>query len=144
LKAYYDIGCEHPTFLQCRGVSKDESTNNYGLVMHFASMGSLRQNLLHVSQMKWSEKLSLLSNIAFDLQLIHSHNIIHRDLHSGNILQNKLYSAYIGDLGIAISIDEESETKFKGVYGNLPYISPEVLQGKSYEKLSDIYSFGII
>ncbi|RIB07213.1 kinase-like domain-containing protein, partial [Gigaspora rosea] len=30
------------------------------------------------------------------------------------------------------------------IYGVLPYIAPEVLQGKLFTKASDIYSFGMI
>ena len=30
------------------------------------------------------------------------------------------------------------------IYGNLPYIAPEILRGKNYTKAADIYSFGII
>jgi serine/threonine protein kinase len=113
--------------------------------MKYAPKGSLRQNLYSVAQMEWKKKLNLLLCIASDLQIIHSQNLIHRDLHSGNILQDNLYSAYIADLGLSISADialkkEES----RGVYGVLPYVAPEVLYGNSYTIKSDIYSFGII
>ena len=32
----------------------------------------------------------------------------------------------------------------EGIYGILPYISPEVLKGKEYIQASDIYSVGIV
>ncbi|CAI2177236.1 18417_t:CDS:2 [Funneliformis geosporum] len=35
--------------------------------------------------------------------------------------------------------DEDSE-----IYGIIPYVSPEALQGKKYTTASDIYSFGMI
>ncbi|RIB07214.1 kinase-like domain-containing protein [Gigaspora rosea] len=107
-------------------------------------MGSLRKNLYKVSQMKWNKKLELLSSITLDLQLIHSNNIIHCDLHSGNIFQDNLHSAYIGDLGIAISVNKTLDKESRGIYGTLPYVAPEVLQGKPFTKASDIYSFGMI
>ncbi|RIB24896.1 kinase-like domain-containing protein [Gigaspora rosea] len=94
--------------------------------------------------MKWEKKLDLLSYIALDLQLIHSYNIIHCDLHSSNIFQNDIYNAYIGDLGFATSINKTLDKKSGGIYGVLPYIAPEVLQGKPFTKATDIYSFGII
>ncbi|RIA99853.1 kinase-like domain-containing protein, partial [Gigaspora rosea] len=89
------------------------------------------------------EKLQLLSYIAFDLKIIHSHGIIHRDLHSGNILQNKLYNAYIGDLGLAEAVDKVL-AKSNGIYGVFPYIAPEVLRNRGNTPASDVYSFGII
>ncbi|RIB30422.1 kinase-like domain-containing protein [Gigaspora rosea] len=94
--------------------------------------------------MKWEDKLTLLLCIISDLKEIHSKNIIHRDLHSGNILQDVLHCAYISDLGLSISVDIELKMESGRVYGILPYIDPEVLNGKAYTTASDIYSFGII
>ncbi|RIB30053.1 kinase-like domain-containing protein [Gigaspora rosea] len=94
--------------------------------------------------MSWEKKLGLLEYIASDLQLIHSHNIIHCDLHSGNIFQNNLYNACIGDLGLSRLENDTLKSKSKRVYGNLPYIAPELLEGASYTRASDVYSFGII
>ncbi|RIB19062.1 kinase-like domain-containing protein [Gigaspora rosea] len=94
--------------------------------------------------MKWEDKLTLLHCIFSDLQTIHSKNIIHRDLHSGNVLQHNLHSAYIADLGLSISSNIALKTESGGVYGILPYIAPEILNGKPYTTASDIYSFGII
>ncbi|CAI2199301.1 735_t:CDS:1, partial [Funneliformis geosporum] len=66
---------------------------------------------------------------------------IHRDLHSGNILYLKYNNEwYIGDLGICGPIDKP----LKSVYGNLPYIAPEVIFGKESTKASDIYSIGML
>ncbi|RIB16421.1 kinase-like domain-containing protein [Gigaspora rosea] len=109
--------------------------------MEYAKFGCLRDNLNRILEMKWKDKLILLQCIISDLQIIHSHGLIHRDLHSGNILQNELNSAYIADLGLTINANIELKL---GVYGVLPYIAPEVLNGKSYTKAFDIYSFGII
>jgi len=86
------------------------------------------------------DKLSLLYLIASDLQSIHSQDFVHRDLHSGNVLQNALYNAYTADLGLSIP----SDTNEDKIYGVLPYIAPEVLERKLYNKASDIYSFGVI
>ncbi|RIB00327.1 kinase-like domain-containing protein [Gigaspora rosea] len=141
---YYEIGSRNPTFLQCYGISKNKVTDEYVLVIQYAPMGSLRQNLFTIAQMSWEMKLELLTYISFDLQLIHSYNIIHRDLHSGNIFQNNIYNAYIGDLGFAKLANKILKTESGGVYGALPYIAPEVLNGKSFTKASDVYSLGII
>ncbi|RIB00615.1 kinase-like domain-containing protein [Gigaspora rosea] len=90
--------------------------------------------------MEWKNKLNLLHCIVTDLEAIHSQQMIHRDLHSGNILQDTLDSAYIVDLGLSIQYLKQDEQ----VYGVLPYVAPEVLIKKTYSIKSDIYSFGII
>ncbi|RIB25662.1 kinase-like domain-containing protein [Gigaspora rosea] len=94
--------------------------------------------------MDWGDKLNLLQCIAYDLLIIHSQDLIHRDLHSGNILLNSLKSAYIADLGLSITANIQSKSNLDGIYGILPFIAPEVLSKHPYTKESDIYSFGII
>ncbi|RIB25080.1 kinase-like domain-containing protein [Gigaspora rosea] len=97
--------------------------------------------------MEWKDKLNLLQCITSDLQIIHSQELVHRDLHSGNILLNSLKSAYIADLGLSITANIELKSlksKSDGICGILPYIAPEVLDKQPYTKSSDNYSFGII
>ncbi|POG72924.1 kinase-like domain-containing protein, partial [Rhizophagus irregularis DAOM 181602=DAOM 197198] len=68
-------------------------------------------------------------------------NAIHRDLHSGNILHSaRSYRFFISDLGFCGPADKP----LKSIYGNLPYIAPEVIAGKQATKASDIYSFAML
>ncbi|CAI2173344.1 5071_t:CDS:2 [Funneliformis geosporum] len=65
----------------------------------------------------------------------------HKDFHSGNILQDEIYS-YVSDFGLTGPADKQKTND--NIYGVLPYIAPEVLNGELYTLASDIYSFGII
>ncbi|CAI2193812.1 7134_t:CDS:1, partial [Funneliformis geosporum] len=67
---------------------------------------------------------------------LHQENSIHRDLHSGNILYSE-YSGqwYISDFGFCGPADKPLES----IYGNLPYIAPEVINGKGYTFKSDAH-----
>ncbi|CAI2183716.1 4249_t:CDS:2, partial [Funneliformis geosporum] len=65
----------------------------------------------------------------------------HKDFHSGNILQNKKFS-YVSDFGLTGPADKQNSND--KIYGVLPYIAPEVLNGELYTFASDIYSFGVI
>ena len=81
----------------------------------------------------WEEKLENLKDIAEGLRLLHSAEITHRDLHSGNILcggKNKI-KAVISDLGLSKSATSES-TDNNEKYGIIPYMAPEIFQGKKY------------
>ena len=103
--------------------------------MEYASKGSLRKNLHDIVELKWKRKLNLLLCIASDLKIIHSQDLIHRDLHSGNVLQrHDLHCAYIADLGLSISTNIKSKSEHDGIYGVLPYIAPEILNRKPYTK----------
>ncbi|EXX69728.1 Cmk2p [Rhizophagus irregularis DAOM 197198w] len=82
------------------------------------------------------------------LQVLHSADIIHQDYHSGNIFSKEIEgnydtSAITGDFGISKSAIGSSDNGNE-VYGIIPYVAPEVLQGQKYTKASDIYSFGMI
>jgi len=100
-------------------------------------------------RIKTGSYVSIKLNIARGLSSIHHQNLVHRDFHSGNILndsynydgKDNLYSS-ISDLGLSCLIDyQKDDSKIMGV---LPYVAPEVLLGKPYTYASDIYSFGII
>ncbi|POG74042.1 kinase-like domain-containing protein [Rhizophagus irregularis DAOM 181602=DAOM 197198] len=91
---------------------------------------------------EWNKKLKILRYIAEGLDHLHNQDIIHRDLHSGNILCENEDDVVISDLGISKSA--LGSTNDSNVYGIIPYMAPEILQGKEYTTSSDIYSFGMI
>ena len=74
------------------------------------------------------------------LYRIHEKDLIHCDLHSGNILADG-GGCFITDLGLCGPVDEKSSNK---VYGIVSYVAPELLRGKKNTKESDIYSVGML
>ncbi|RIB13938.1 hypothetical protein C2G38_1693526 [Gigaspora rosea] len=72
LKAYCDIGYDNPSFLECYGVTMDDVSKEYIIVMRHALEGCLRKNLSSVAMMGWQNKLTLLLCIISDLKTIHS------------------------------------------------------------------------
>jgi serine/threonine protein kinase len=124
------------------GITQDPETGNYIMVLDYAENGSLRNHLdKNYNKLKWSDKINYLHSIAYGLQNIHEEELIHRDLHIGNVLRLKNFTC-ITDMGLCKPADyNKSENK---IYGILPYIAPEILRGQSYTKAADIYSFGII
>ena len=130
--------------VQCYGISQDPITNNYVMVMQYMEEGNLREYLKNnYSKLSWEDKLYKLRNISGGLYHIHYQNLVHRDFHSGNILNGStIYKTFVTDLGLSKLVNSQLESgKIMGV---LPYIAPEVLRGQPYTKASDVYSFGII
>jgi serine/threonine protein kinase len=124
------------------GITKDPAHEDYMIVMDYAKEGSLRAMLdKHHSELTWKDKLQNLNYIAYALAGIHEANLIHKDLHSGNIVMTDLYNSWITDFGLCKPITDNKE---KALYGVLPYIAPEVLSGGKHTEASDVYSFGII
>src|SRR5437763_1777849 len=78
------------------------------------------------NQLTWKERIQIAVDIIEALVRIHDDNAIHRDLHSGNILFNQTDQRFeISDLGFCGPANKSS----KSIYGNLPYIAPEVISG---------------
>ncbi|RIB28574.1 kinase-like domain-containing protein, partial [Gigaspora rosea] len=116
---------------------------NYMIVMQYAKQGSLRKLLdTKFNDLSWQHKINNLFFIAKGLAAIHRTNLVHKDFHSGNIVNENIYSSYITDFGLCRPVSEDSSSK--EIFGVLPYIAPEVLYGEKYTIKSDIYSFGII
>ena len=93
------------------------------------------------NQLSWKERIKITYFIIANLFYVHLENAIHRDLHSGNILYSKYNDFWrISDLGFCGPADKS----LKCIYGNLPYVAPEVIAGRKYTFASDIYSIGIL
>ncbi|RIB19773.1 kinase-like domain-containing protein [Gigaspora rosea] len=113
------------------------------MVMQYAKQGSLRKLLDNkYNDLSWQHKINNLWLMARGLVAIHNANLVHKDFHSGNIVNENIYSSYITDFGLCKPVSQYSNSK--GIFGVLPYIAPEVLYGEKYTMKSDIYSFGII
>ncbi|CAI2172167.1 1160_t:CDS:2 [Funneliformis geosporum] len=93
------------------------------------------------NQITWKQRINIILAIIAGVFRLHQENSIHRDLHSGNILYSD-YSGgwYVSDFGFCGPADKPLES----IYGNLPYIAPEVINGKGYTFASDIYSIGML
>jgi serine/threonine protein kinase len=117
------------------------------IVLDYAEHGSLRNYLdIRYNKISWYTKVHDLWRIAYGLKKIHGKELIHRDLHIGNILYFSNYVS-ITDIGLCkpANYDKlENKNSKNTLYGVLPYIAPEVLRGQGYTKAADIYSFGII
>src|SRR6266542_3123872 len=111
------------------------------MIVEFADKGNLRSILsTNFSSILWKDKIRYLYHLTIDLEKLHSLEYCHKDLHSGNILQKNI-SSYLSDFGLSKPANVQKSDK---IYGVLPYIAPEVLNGELYTKASDIYSFGIL
>jgi serine/threonine protein kinase len=127
--------------LEFYGITKDPETEEFMMIMQFVAEGSVRNILSRdFNNTLWSRKLRYLHNSAVDLKRLHMLGYIHKDFHSGNILNSG--SSYISDFGLSGPSNEQKlDNK---IYGVLPYIAPEVLNGGPYTLSSDIYSFGVV
>ncbi|KAF0467440.1 map kinase kinase kinase [Gigaspora margarita] len=121
---------------------------NYGyyMVLQYANDGNLREYLkANFTKLQWIDKLQISKEIVHGLLFLHNHNIIHRDLHSKNILIHQK-KPKIADLGLSKQINETSMNSNSIVRGMPAYVEPQCILKKEYQrdKRSDVYSAGVI
>src|SRR5437016_5743988 len=129
--------------LDIYGISQDPNTKEYILVTRYANNRGLTYYITKsFKKLKWEDKIEILYRIISGLKIIHQEQLVHHDLHSGNILHSDRITqkVMIADLGLLVPTDQEPSS----IIGVLPYIAPEVLNGKPYTIASDIYSFGVL
>ncbi|RGB41543.1 kinase-like domain-containing protein [Rhizophagus diaphanus] len=123
------------------GISQNPDTKDYIMVLQYASGGNVNNYMIKNREFfNWKNIVRTLIDINDALKEIHEKRLVHRDLHTGNILINDITS-HISDMGLCGEANNTDQTK---IYGVMPYIAPEVLEGKPYTKAADIYSFGMI
>ena len=104
------------------GITQDPNSQDIMIIIPYYNLGDLVHYITKDFYNKsWYEKLENLRKIITGLKNIHSVNIVHRDLHSGNIFfssnyypvaQLKNWSTYnvvIGDLGISKSATDSAD-----------------------------------
>src|SRR6266516_4204547 len=127
-------------FVQCLGFSQDPKTSNYIIVMEFATLCSLYVYLNN--NMSWKDRVLALLDISIGLNNLHKSNIIHQDFHPGNLLFNNEKALLITDFGLYNPANQNSQSN--DIYGVMPYVAPEVLKGKPYTKIADIYRYDYV
>ncbi|CAI2181986.1 15371_t:CDS:2 [Funneliformis geosporum] len=135
----------HPNINHFIGITYDDG-GNYKMILEYANGGNLRDylgNKRNFISLQWKDKIRMALDITSGLMCLHKDNIIHRDLHSKNILvhNNRLM---IADLGLSKKITEVTTTsKFEGM---AEYIDPQCYIIDKYirDKKSDIYSLGVL
>ncbi|GBB87618.1 hypothetical protein RclHR1_01410001 [Rhizophagus clarus] len=129
--------------LSLYGITKDKKTQDFMMILEFAQEGSLKSILSrNFKNTLWKNKIKILHDTLVDLQKLHELGYFHKDFHSGNILQVCDDVSYISDFGLSGPANEQKSDK--NIYGVMPYVAPEVLNGKPYMSSSDIYSVGVI
>ncbi|KAF0517969.1 NACHT domain-containing protein [Gigaspora margarita] len=127
--------------IEFHGVTKDNS----GLIQ-YANGETLHDYLkAKFKELRWIDKLNIAIGIARELSFLHSKDIIHRDLHSKNILIHEV-NPKIADFGTSKQINGPSMNSNSNFIGVLEYTDPQcIMHGEEKRKKeSDVYSFGIV
>eukprot|EP00900_Chrysochromulina_parva_P010897 jgi/Chrpa1/19809/Chrysochromulina_OHIO_Genome00007009-RA len=121
--------------------------NMLHIVMEYCSGGTLQQAMARRERASESfeeeEVFDWFLQIGMALEFIHSKMILHRDIKPSNVFLTKRNLVKLGDFGIAKQMDDTSDFAQTCV-GTPYYLSPELIEGRPYNQLSDVWALGVL
>jgi tRNA A-37 threonylcarbamoyl transferase component Bud32 len=117
------------------------------MVLEFMEGGDLRTAIDddYNGHLKWNMKgFSLALDIVKGIHFLHSHNVIHSDLKTSNVLLDRSKStAKISDVGLARVMEKKQYRSSDEHAWTFVYAAPEMLMGRACSAASDVYSLGV-
>ncbi|KAE8698287.1 Tesmin/TSO1-like CXC domain-containing protein, putative isoform 1 [Hibiscus syriacus] len=114
------------------------------VVVEYLPCGTLKQYLIRNRRKKLAFKvvIQLVLDLSRGLSYLHSRKFVHRDVKTENMLLDAHRNLKIADFGIARA-EAQNPLDMTDETGTPRYMSPQVLDGKPYNRRCDVYSFGI-
>ncbi len=134
-------GFSHPNIVKVLEIG--ESDKQSYIAMEYLSGGTLKEFLQKNHPLPEVQVQNLLLQIAGGIAEIHRHNIIHRDIKTGNIMLDESEKIRIMDFGLSKSSLVTTMTNLGTVMGTLGYVAPEQITGTRIDHRVDIFSFGV-
>jgi len=146
----------HPNIAAIYGL--EESAGTSYLVMEMVPGATLAEKIRSEGAIPVEETLALARQMAEALEAAHETGIIHRDLKPANVKVTPDGKVKILDFGLAKAFADEGTSEdiansptlsmaatMEGVIlGTAAYMSPEQARGKSVDKRTDIWAFGVV
>jgi serine/threonine-protein kinase len=133
----------HDGILQIFDYSNEDAASSY-IVTEFIDGQTLKQFL--TNRKLPVPELAALIVIELGEALMHAHSlgIIHRDVKPENVMVRKDGVLKLMDFGVAQVVDLERMTVTGQILGSPAYMAPEVLDGRTLDFRSDVFSVGVM
>ncbi len=90
------------------------------------------------------EAVRVAAEAAEALEHAHRHGVLHRDISARNLMLDRDGHVVVVDFGLALPKGETRLTQTGTTMGTVPYMAPEVIQGKASDHRSDLYALGVV
>lgn len=114
------------------------------IVMECVEGQTLHQYLQNEGPFPVGHALAIFQAVVDAIAYMHDHNIVHRDIKTGNIKITPTGQVKLLDFGIAKGPSSPGLTATGAVVGTPEYLSPEQLKGHKADARSDIWALGIL
>ncbi len=134
----------HPNIAVIHDVG--EENNSFYLVFEYVKGVTLKDLIVKGSRLLINDKITLLVLLARTLHYAHQHGVIHRDIKPANIMVLDDMQIKVMDFGIAV-LDSQANKHddTQGVFTGTPYyMSPELVKEEEIDKLTDVFSLGVL
>jgi eukaryotic-like serine/threonine-protein kinase len=134
---------QHPNIVSVYDSDRDGSTPF--LVMEFVKGEDLKHYLDSGQRYSLEQSVRMMRDLLAALDYAHQRKIVHRDIKPANLLIEADGRVKLTDFGVARIQDSGEATRTQGgMVGTLKYMSPEQVEGKTVDALSDLFSAGIV
>jgi len=130
----------HPNITRVYDIG--EIDGRHFLSMEFIDGEDLASLLKRIGHLTNEKALDIARQLAAGLAAAHERGVLHRDLKPANIMLDGHGRVRITDFGLAIAVEDESQTA--EIAGTPAYMAPEQLAGKGATVRSDMYSLGLV
>jgi serine/threonine protein kinase len=122
------------------------------IVMEFLEGEGLSALLKRRRKLGVGETIAIMLQLLDGLAAAHDIGVVHRDLGSSNVFlckpRRSVVQVKLIDFGLARPFGSEDDqvtvTRDGEIFGKAAYVAPEILQGRRFDELSDIFSCGIL
>ena len=120
------------------------------VIMEYVEGKSLREILNTRKKLTPQLTIHIGQSVAAALDVVHSKNLVHRDVKPGNILLTRDGMVKLADFGIAKNMDggldggPDDLTSPNIMMGTAKYLAPEQVRGVALDGRADLYSLGIV
>ncbi|KWT82643.1 serine/threonine-protein kinase [Candidatus Magnetominusculus xianensis] len=134
----------HPNIAVIHDVGEQDSS--FYLVFEYVKGVTLKDLILRQEKIPINDKIALIILLARTLHYAHQHGVIHRDIKPANVMVLDDLQIKVMDFGIAVLDTQASKLDdTMGIFTGTPYyMSPEMVREEKIDKLTDVFSLGVL
>ncbi|MBF0457950.1 MAG: protein kinase [Nitrospirae bacterium] len=134
----------HPNIAVIHDVG--EQGNSFYLVFEYVKGVTLKDIIIKGDKIPLNDKITLLILLSRTLHYAHQHGVIHRDIKPANVMVLDDMQIKVMDFGIAVMDTQANKLDdTMGIFTGTPYyMSPEMVREEKIDKLTDMFSLGVL